>query len=147
MICPAPASYPKGETIITFLDKTEKGYNTHALSYGTKILDNEGIKIYKSRILEMQQINLIKNSNEKLLATTNWLFKCAKNKVTRWEGTYELSPESDFMSFYDRSDKKNEIRFTLNPKQRNELRQRLFLETNFKYVDLRANALKTNHIF
>ncbi|MEI9908964.1 MAG: hypothetical protein WDO71_04420 [Bacteroidota bacterium] len=27
--------------------------------------------------------------------------KCASEKCTRWEGIYELSPESDFMSYYD----------------------------------------------
>ncbi len=136
MVCPSPASYPKGEKVIAFLDKTEHGYTTHSLSYGSKILDESGIKVYKSRILEMQQINKIENESEKRQEITNWLFKCIKHKMTRWEGAYELSPKSDFMSFYDRSSKKNEVKFILNETQKHELRKILFSENSFKYFDI-----------
>lgn len=105
MICPTPARYTEGDRIITFLDKNpneKNSYLTHALSYGVKSFSNEENRnIYVSRILEMQKIQTISKPAKKHEEIINWLIKCASNPVTRWEGVYELSPESDFMSYYD----------------------------------------------
>jgi hypothetical protein len=107
MICPAPGVFYEGEEALAFLDKKEKtnDYYVHALSYGVKHgLDAEGYATYKSRITEMQAILRTQDSktcNEKVV---DWLVRCAEKAPTRWEGLYELSPGSDFMSYYDRGE-------------------------------------------
>ena len=136
MICPAPARYPKGSIVLAFLDKHEDNYITHALSYGSKVLSEEELDLYKSRIIEMFEINKEKDKSKKRIKVTDWLVKCAKHRATRWEGTYELSPKSDFMSFYDRNRNKNP--YILNSNQIKELRDVLF---NIEDIDSRDLGL------
>jgi hypothetical protein len=107
MICPAPGEFYEGEQVLTFLDrkKDSKDYLVHALSYGVKHLSSrEQYLIYKDRIKEMQTI--LQKQDDKLCneMVVEWLIKCAENEVTRWEGMYELSPHSDFMSVYDKEE-------------------------------------------
>ena len=104
LICPAPPVYTKGEGIIAFLDKPEKGdgYETQALSYGVKSgLGAAGMNAYHQRTVEMQQILAIKDQQLQAEKTLDWLIECAANPYTRWEGVYELSPGSDFMSVHE----------------------------------------------
>ncbi|MBV6645542.1 MAG: hypothetical protein KI790_08845 [Cyclobacteriaceae bacterium] len=101
MICPGPASYEKGTTVLAFLDQLEQGYFTHALSYGSKTLDESAFNLYKKRIIEMQDIADIKDEEEKSAKTIDWLISCAMRPETRWEGVFDLSPQSDFISYYD----------------------------------------------
>ncbi|MFD2564991.1 hypothetical protein [Aquimarina rubra] len=138
MICPAPANYQKGTTVLAFLDKNKKneGFSTHALSYGSKTLEQKGIKLYKSRIQEMQAIQKIRNKEEKLTKTLDWLIRCASHQETRWEGTYELSPESDFMSFYDRDKETFIKKYELSDIQKTTLRKVLFSDPEIEYSDL-----------
>lgn len=103
MICPSPARYEAGTWVMAFLDEDKEGYSTHALSYGSKTLDSMEIIIYKKRVAEMQSILALKDSVAMFMNTVEWLVACAENEATRWDGTYELSPESDFMSYYSRS--------------------------------------------
>lgn len=136
MICPAPARYEKGTTVLAFLDKNKKGYSTHALSYGSKIIDQNDYKIYKSRIIEIQNILKLKNEVEKTEKTINWLITCAVDSTTRWEGIYELSPQSDFMSYYDQ-DKETFIRkYELNDTQKSRLRKAFFAIGELTYADM-----------
>ncbi|UII22273.1 hypothetical protein [Fulvivirga ligni] len=145
MICPAPARYEIGTTVLAFLDKTENDeYITHALSYGAKTLDEQGFEIYKQRIVELQEINSIKNDEKRAEATLDWLVKCASNRVTRWEGTYELSPESDFMSFYDRDSKTHVMKNELSESQIQTLRDALFNSKTNEYEDLGLIDLVAN---
>jgi hypothetical protein len=102
MICPAPARYTENTTVLAFLDKHKRNYTTHALSYGSKLVDSISYFSYKQRIKEMQEIITISNKKARQVKTVEWLIKCAVDSTTRWEGTYELSPKSDFMSNYDR---------------------------------------------
>ncbi|MBX3256484.1 MAG: hypothetical protein KF862_20275 [Chitinophagaceae bacterium] len=105
MICPAPPVYHPGEAVIVFLDKNpgEQGtYFTHALSYGAKSFTTKSDRdVYQARILEMQEILAAQNPSKKHDATIEWLVQCAAHPATRWDGVYELSPQSDFMSYYD----------------------------------------------
>jgi hypothetical protein len=106
MICPAPPYYPDKSIVIAFLakDDTAKYFNTVGLSYGSKIVGNEAeAEIYKKRILEYLEISALSHKKEKEAATIEWFVKCAENNCTRWEGSYELSREGYFMSYYDRS--------------------------------------------
>jgi hypothetical protein len=135
MICPEPANYEEGTYVIAFVDKDKKGqYYTHALSYGAKTLSPANMEIYKERIREIQQIGKITNSHERLVATTEWLVKCAENPATRWEGTYELSPLSDFMSFYDKR-KAKKSNDALTAAQKDRLKKALLATTDISYAD------------
>lgn len=103
-ICPAPPYYEKGATVIVFLTKSKKWFETVALSYGVKDVDAPGIEAYKARINEMKEIMILPEGLDKFTQTVEWLVKCVEHPATRWEGSYELSPSSDFMSYYDRTE-------------------------------------------
>lgn len=138
MICPAPGVFYKGETVLAFLDKREKeeGYDVHALSYGVKHgLTTQEFAVYKSRITEMQALiksGEVTRCNECVL---EWLVKCAEQKCTRWEGTYELSPHSDFMSYYD-SDRQIQKDIFLSTPQRERLFDALMTVDSIDYSDM-----------
>lgn len=137
MICPAPGTFSEEEDVLTFLDKREKGegYEVHALSYGVKHQLNEaGFTAYKNRIKEMQKI-LTEDKKEQEELTLEWLVKCAENRDTRWEGTYELSPESDFMSFYDRNERVRKDIY-LSGSQRKRLFDAFMQTDSLDYSDL-----------
>lgn len=136
MICPSPARYEKGTTVLAFLDKMKKGYSTHALSYGSKTIDSVGFEVYKSRITEIQNILKLKNEDEQTKKTINWLINCAIEPTTRWEGIYELSPQSDFMSYYDQDKKTFISKYKLNDTQKSKLRQAFFTIDNLTYADM-----------
>lgn len=136
MICPAPANYIKGTTVLAFLDKTESGYKTHALSYGSRIVSATTFETFKSRIKEMQNISELKNEAIKAEKTIDWLVTCATNSDTRWEGVYELSPESDFMSYYDKEQEAFIRNHELNDNQKSRLREVLFTTQKLNYSDL-----------
>ena len=144
MICPAPAHYEKGTAVLAFLDKKKKRFSTHALSYGAKTMNKSAFEVYKKRILEIQHILSIKNGEEKNIKTIDWLISCAVNSDTRWEGIYELSPESDFMSYYDQ-DKETFIRkYGLNDNQKSRLREAFFKIEDLSYADLGLIDLVVN---
>ena len=140
MICPAPARYFDSTYVIAFLDKDKKSskFYTHALNYGSKTLKKDEIDIYKLRILEIQQILKISNKENQFSETVEWLVKCTENETTRWEGTFELSPESNFMSYYSQ-DKKQNFKSVINSNQKGRLKKAL-LNSNemvdFGLVDL-----------
>lgn len=103
MICPAPPMFVDNTDVIAFLNKDGNSYRIVGLSYGLKTLDSPGIEVYKTRIKEIQQITTLTDENDRFMQTVEWLVKCAESPATRWEGTYELSPSSDFMSFYSQT--------------------------------------------
>ncbi len=126
MGCPAPDRYFDSTYVISFFDKNDQNgkFYTHALSYGAKTLDMDEIRIYKQRILEIQKILKIRNKKKQRIETVEWLVKCAENETTRWEGTFELSPQSHFMSYYYGSrniDYKNSITVSQRERLKNVL--------------------------
>lgn len=138
MICPAPGRFFEGEEVLAFLDGRKKmeGYWVHALSYGVKhgLVESE-YKIYKERIREMQALREKDDSREKDEQILEWLVKCAEDPITRWEGVYELSPQSDFMSYYDRGSPIRKDIF-LNTNQLGRLYNALFATDTLDYEDM-----------
>ncbi|MFM7857584.1 MAG: hypothetical protein ACKO96_38095, partial [Flammeovirgaceae bacterium] len=120
LICPAPPHFEKGKDVLVFLDKTGHHYSVHALSYGVKIVTAAEAQVYITKIKEMQDIVKIKDEDERFIRTTEWLVGCAENSVTRYEGTYELSRQSNFMSFYDRTEEKP-FNYMITPEQKARL--------------------------
>jgi hypothetical protein len=102
-ICPAPAHYEPGTRVLAFLDRSDDGtFETHALSYGAKTLDEEGMAVYLDRIAEQLEIQRMPPGEERERAQIEWFVRCAEHPLTRWEGAYELAPRGDFMAHYDR---------------------------------------------
>ncbi|KIC63519.1 hypothetical protein [Chryseobacterium taiwanense] len=134
--CPMPAQYEKDQEILVFLDQDIDKYTTHALTYGLKTLEQSEYEIYKSRILEIQQILKVTNNEERKIKTIDWLIDCAYNPITRWEGLQDLAPENDFISYYDWDKEKFIGTYELNKQQKQRLRT-LFLNTKkINYDDL-----------
>lgn len=136
MICPAPARYEEGTTVLAFLDKQKKDYVTHALSYGSKTIGTKAFEAYKSRIIELQNILKIKDEDEKAEQTIDWLVTCAVDSHTRWEGIYELSPKSDFMSYYDQDIGTYMREYDLTEIQKSKLREAFFKIDDLTYTDI-----------
>jgi hypothetical protein len=106
MMCPEPDRYFDSTFVISFINKRDGKYHTCALSYGAKTLKQEEIEIYKTRIFEIQRLLKITDKERQFQEIVEWLVKCAEKEATRWEGVFELSPDSDFMSYYSRDKKK-----------------------------------------
>ena len=132
MICPAPAQFFENTKVLVFLDRTKGKYHVHALSYGAKTLDDEGTAVYTSRINEMLDILDMPESQEKTNETIEWLVKCAENTYTRWEGSYDLHAESDFMSYYS-NEGPNSFKYYLSEAQRTRLKNSLIKAESFQY--------------
>jgi|SRR6218665_83500 len=136
MICPASDMYYENFNVLAFLDGKNGNYSTHALSYGSKtLIEAEDYSIYKQRIVEMQLI--LKNPDKitQLKETIEWFVKCAENDITRWEGTYELSPQSDFMSMYSK-EKFTNYEILLSKEQKQRLKGSLLQSAGTPYFDL-----------
>ena len=82
-------------------------------------------QVYKKKNVE----RVINNSNE-IHMTEIW----AENETTRWEGVFELSPESDFMSYYS-SDKKEDFKNVLTTSQKERLKIALLNTDSISYDD------------
>ncbi len=134
-ICPAPPHFEKDTDVLVFLNKEENTYHVHALSYGVKTLSKADLAVYKSRINEMMEILKIEDKETQFLETVDWLVRCAEEPATRHEGTYELSRESDFMSFYDRSEDEP-FEFMLNDEQVARLEAALLASSPAEPADL-----------
>lgn len=136
IVCPAPAHYAEGTTVVAFLTRAGDVFRTHAMSYGAKTVDADEASILKDRILEMQAILKVKNDWERTSQTLDWLIACAEHPVTRWDGLYELSPESDFMSYYDRDGRTRKEMYSLSAAQKARLRGFLFASEKLSYHDM-----------
>lgn len=135
MTCPAPARYREGTTVLAFLDEEGDYFGTHALSYGSKTLEEQDLKIYLQRIIEMQKIQQIPDTIQQRQQTVDWLVRCTEHQATRWEGIYELSPESDFMSYYD-YDPSESFKYSLKPEQKAKLKKIILQDDKITYEDL-----------
>jgi hypothetical protein len=134
MICPAPPHYVAGTTVIVFLTKHKKVFHTTALSYGMRIVGWQDIEVYKNRIAEIQAIQKMEEGLDKFMQTVEWLVKCAENKSTRWDGSYELSPESDFMSYYSRT-QFEPFSSMLSQEQKSRLKKALLEDNDEIHID------------
>lgn len=133
-ICPAPQHFEPNTDVVAFLNKRKGKWYVHALSYGVKTLSATGLAAYRSRIIEMKKILTISDSYTQFFETVEWLVKCVEQPETRWEGTYELSPQSDFMSYYARSEFKP-FQSMLSADQRERLKTALFETAKAGYAD------------
>lgn len=126
-----------GQLAMVFLKPAWKGDGFHAYPYseGFKLLDEEGMTTYRQRVKEMQAILQLQDEKRRNELTVDWLIKCVKNPVTRWEGVQDLSPYSSFMSSYD-PDKQEMVRnIELTTAQKKELRTMVFSIDQIQHDD------------
>lgn len=138
--CPAPAYYFENTTVLAFLNKRKTGFYTHAQAYGSKPMDVATFEVYKKRILEIQEIFLLEDHTEKSKKTIDWLIQCAANPATRWEGAYELSPKSNFMSYYHAKTSTFLTIYQLTENQLATIRELFFKIEKIDYTDFNLIA-------
>ena len=138
MICPAPARYKKGELVLAFLyrSKDEGKWYTQSLSYGTKYLDEDGYKVYRDRILEMQDIKEIKDEKLRSQKTLDWLLCCMDHPVTEREGTRDLSPYGAFLGCFDKENPNYNANYSLTQIQKSQLKTMLLDEPELTFSQL-----------
>ncbi len=136
IICPEPAKYSKGETVLAFLNRNYTGYYTHARSYGSKPMGSSAFLVYKLRIHEMQSIMELENEEEKKKQTIDWLVKCALNPVTRFEGILELNSIRDTQPYPNRFKQTQERKYELDYTQKEKLREAFFSICELTRIDM-----------
>ena len=79
-----------GDTLVLFLKKGEDSEGLQLTDYrdGTKKLSVADISVYEARIKELDAIFNAEKVDE--FEIVRWLIRCAEDKATRWEGTFEL---------------------------------------------------------
>lgn len=106
LLCPAPARYWIGGTVVAFLawNDDESAWTTVSLSYGTLYPEGEKRGDMAAMVKTAVEIQSAGFSPEKLKrAKLDWLVQAAALPGTRWHGLFELQPEGDpIRSFYDR---------------------------------------------
>ena len=92
--CPSPPHFEVGKKHLVFLEKNEdQTFAVCYLSYGGKVLGNEGLAAYKKAIFDYQEISQIKNEKIRDAATAEWIVQLALNPHTQWEGALELNED------------------------------------------------------
>lgn len=79
-----------GDTVLLFLRNDEESSRIVLTDYvdGLKRLESQDRDVYEARIKELAPIMAKKKPDVE--AIIDWLIRCAEEKATRWEGTYEL---------------------------------------------------------
>jgi hypothetical protein len=132
-VCSEPLDFQKYTDALLFLDSDKDGFGVHAITYKTSVLTVEDADVYKKRIREMQQVLKITDKGRQLTEITEWLVKCAEHPATRHESIYELSPESNFITYYHTESES--LNFKLTPAQRLRLKTALLSTTDSRYAD------------
>lgn len=101
MMCPAPAHYPAGETVLAFLNHWEGDpvgdYRTVALSYGSKSLPPRELAVYLDRIRELQAVPDPEDADAHQAALAEWITRVLEQPVTREEGLIDLERDKGFV--------------------------------------------------
>ncbi len=85
-----PGELKPGDTVLLFLKRNEETGKDELAdgSFGIKQLSGDDLGVYESRIAELGTIFSVEVPNQDEIV--EWLVRCAENKATRWEGTFEL---------------------------------------------------------
>jgi hypothetical protein len=92
MVCPSPAWYEEGATVLAFLEDAgkESTYRTYALSYGAKTLSGRALELYSKRVTEYMAIRKLRKKADRLDRTAEWTVKLVEDPLTVWEGAEDL---------------------------------------------------------
>jgi hypothetical protein len=119
LICPAPPRYVEDEDVVAFLARSESGWVTVGLSYGTLYAESrdalEDLRVMVRRAVALQAKGRVRKADR-----IDWLVEAATRPGTRWHGLYELAPEGDELhSLYDQGAARKSPR--LAPAQRRRI--------------------------
>jgi len=128
-----------GSRLMAFINLSEEFQSVYfPTSYqnGYKFLNDSAMKSYQRRIKELQAINAMKNEKRREQLTVDWLIRCAENPHTRWEGSSELAPYSNFMHAFD--EEKNEFikKIQLSDSQKQRIEKIILNSSEFTYVEM-----------
>lgn len=121
--CPAPARYEKGKTILAFLrfSKKRNGYVTCSMSYGSKTLGREDMKIFVARIKELKEIQSVRDEDARSQRITDWLMRCANPPATRGDALLDLDKPMTPVVIDEKKDPNKEYWRRLRPKHMKRL--------------------------
>jgi hypothetical protein len=90
----SPKVLAKDDVLLVFLMPGEDGDGYVPADYerGVRKLPPDDLKVYVSRLEELASI--MRSKKPDAAALTEWLVRCAEEPATRWEGAYELAPET-----------------------------------------------------
>ncbi len=93
------ADLKPGDEVLLFLRKSEEGDRLELTDFlgGAKKLEREDMAVYEARVKDLNTIFASKKPNAEKIV--DWLIKCAEEKATRWEGTYELQRSFDALEY------------------------------------------------
>ncbi len=101
MLCPSPAHYPVGETVLAFLSQDEDDltgvYRTVALSYGSKSLAPADLAVYVTRIRELLALEEGSKSPARQAGLNEWITEVMAHPATRYEGLIDLWRKPEFV--------------------------------------------------
>jgi hypothetical protein len=136
VLCPVPADYKKGESVVAFLRRHEDqtSFTTVGLSYGVKVPTDEYRPTYVNQIVELLRIQQHPGSPQREAMLAEWLVKSIEDGDIRWEAALYLygddwpheSNSKDRLHRFARSLKQSQVdrlmhifsaEFTANPKQ------------------------------
>jgi hypothetical protein len=111
----ASVALKPGDTLLLFLRDGEEEDDDEEASPqltdyrdGTKKLSMEEIGVYEARIKELSDIFSAKKVDEASIVA--WLVRCAEDRVTRWEGTFELLQSFQSMEWREQAAEERKTR-------------------------------------
>lgn len=97
LICPSPARYVEGETVLAFLGHVDEDpsplYRTVALSYGSLYPEAEDVPLFRRLVRRAVALQRARRVSPE--ARRDWLVTAASHRATRWHGLFELVPDVD----------------------------------------------------
>lgn len=118
LICPAPARFVEGRTVLAFLarDPESGEWTVPQLSYGTLYPRERDLPLFRRLIRRALTVQEAKGPQP---PPVDWLVEAAEHRATRWHGLYELAFTLDEVhSFYDRGSTREDRRSKLDAEQR-----------------------------
>ena len=128
-----------GSRLMAFINPSEEFQSVYfPTSYqnGYKFLNDSAMKTYQRRIKELQAINALNNEKRREELTVDWLIRCAENPDTRWEGSSELAPFSNYMNVFD--EEKNEFikKIQLSDSQKLRIENIILNSSDLSYIEM-----------
>jgi hypothetical protein len=122
LICPAPARFVAGRTVVAFLvwDPEEDAWTVPQLSYGTLYPRTSDLPLFRRLI--SRAVALQSAARGEIRPPVDWLVEAAEHRATRWHGLYELASGFDAVhSFYDRGTGREDLRPLLDSAHRTRI--------------------------
>lgn len=95
LTCPTPPQYYSGETVLAFLERAGNlgdhlRYRTLGLSYGTKYLEPAQRDLYRERVREWKEIQLLEPESQRMHGMAEWLLEGVAHSETQFDAVLDL---------------------------------------------------------